>query len=83
MANLTPAACRAARALLGMGVRELAAAAHVTTETVSAYENGRPMRETTRARLTAVFHERDVEILNGDSPGARLRPKLASDDAEA
>ena len=84
MANLTPSACRAARALLGIGVRELADLSGLGFAGVSAFENGRrSMREVNRAKLAAVLEERGVEILNGDSPGARLRAKLASDDADA
>jgi hypothetical protein len=74
MANLTPQACRAARALLSWGVRDLAAKAGIGFDSVSAFENGRPMRDSNRAKLTEVFEAAGVEILNGDSPGARLRP---------
>ena len=74
MANLTPEACRAARALLKMSVRDLGSAAELSFETVSLYENGRPMRETSKAKILAVFEARGIEILNGDSPGARLKP---------
>ncbi len=74
MVNLTPEACRAGRALLAMTAKELGEAAGVSLETVNKFENGRPMRDSNKAKLMAVFETARVEILNGDSPGARLRP---------
>lgn len=73
MANLTPEACRAARALLGLSARELADRSGVAMETINKFENGRPMRESTRAKVAFVLESAGVEILNGDAPGARLR----------
>jgi len=75
MVNLTPEACRAARALLGVGVRELGEEAGIAFETISKFENGRPMRDSNKARLVEIFEARGVEILNGDAPGARMRPR--------
>lgn len=75
MANLTPEACRAARALLGVTVRELEARSGIPFATISKFENGRTMRESNKAKLAEVFEAAGVEILNGDSPGARMRPK--------
>lgn len=74
MANLTPQACRAARALLSLTSKDLAESAGVSLETVNKFENGRPMRDSNKAKLAAVFEAAGVEILNGDAPGARLRP---------
>ena len=42
-------------------------------ETILKFEGRRPMRESNKAKLMAVFDVARVEILNGDSPGARLR----------
>lgn len=75
MADLTPDACRAARALLRWTVRELGEKCGISGESMSAFENGRPMRQSNRQRVVEVFEAHGVEILNGDSPGARLRPK--------
>lgn len=75
MANLTPEGCRAARAILGLGVRELGELSGIAFETISKFENGRPMRESNKAKIVEIFEGRGVEILNGDSPGARLRAK--------
>lgn len=73
LANLTPEACRAARALLGWTVRELGERTGIAFETISKYENGRPMRDANKAALAVVFDAAGVDILNGDAPGARLR----------
>lgn len=72
--KLTPDACRAARGILGWGVRDLGAKAGVGFDTISEFENGRPMRASTAARIVAAFDVAGVEILNGDAPGARRRP---------
>jgi transcriptional regulator with XRE-family HTH domain len=83
MANLTPEACRAARALLGISARELGARAGIAFESINKFENGRPMRESNKALLAAVFEGAGVEILNGSAPGARLRPIWRVDFAKA
>ena len=74
MAKLTPKACRAARALLGWGVRDLASQAGVGFDRISAFENDQPIRESTLQKLQEALEGAGVEILNGDSPGARMRP---------
>lgn len=74
MANLTPEACRAARALLSLTVRQLGERAGIAFETINKFENGRPMREANRDKLSEVFEAAGVEILNGNAPGARMRP---------
>lgn len=72
--TLTPEACRAARALLRLTVRDLGERTGIAFETISAFENGRPMRDANRAKLLAAFDAAGVDILNGNSPGARMRP---------
>lgn len=70
--KLTPEACRAGRALLRWGVRDLADNAKVGSATISAIEVGRePLPDTARKILTA-FARHGVEITNGDGTGARL-----------
>jgi len=75
MANLTPGGCRAARALLQWTVRDLGQTVGISGESISAFENGRTMRESNKTKIIAVFEAHGVEILNGDAPGARMRPK--------
>lgn len=79
MANLTPEACRAARALLEMSTRELGEKSGVAFETINKFENGRPMRESTKAKIVFVLESAGIEILNGHAPGARLRRGLIPD----
>ena len=64
--TLTPEAQRAARGLLSWGVRELAAASGVAWTTVSQFENGRPMRESTAAKIVAAFEAEGVELVAED-----------------
>lgn len=64
---------RAARALLGWGVRELAAAAGVSFNTISQFENGRPLRASTAAKILAAFEAEGVELVaDDDKTGALL-----------
>lgn len=72
--TLTPEACRAARALLGWGVRDLAAKVGLGFDSISAFENGRPLRAANADKIVAAFDAAGVEILNGDAPGARFKP---------
>lgn len=79
MANLTPEANRAARAILKWSVRELAAEAGVAFTTVHRFETTGIATDTTKAKLVAAYAARSVEITNGDGTGARLllKPKGA------
>lgn len=85
--SLTPEACRAARGLLKWGVRDLSAKTGgplgadgkpdprpIGFDTITEFENGRPMRDSNAARIVAAFDAAGVEILNGDAPGARFKP---------
>jgi len=75
--KLTAPACRAARALLGWSVRDLQREARVSPNTVTAFEGGKTIREETADKIAAAFDAHGVEILNGNSPGARLKPRNA------
>jgi len=59
----------------GLGVRELAAAAGVTPETVVRLERGENLRPRTLAAIRAALESAGVEFLdeNGGGPGVRLR----------
>jgi ribosome-binding protein aMBF1 (putative translation factor) len=72
MAKLTPQACRAARALLGWGVRDLAKEAEVGVASVARYEAGEPLRDDTVQKMKDAFEANGVEITNGKGTGARL-----------
>jgi predicted transcriptional regulator len=71
-AKLTPEACRAGRALLGWGLRDLAEASGVNYVTIFRIESGTPPRPSTEAKLIEAFAEHGVEITNGKGTGARL-----------
>ncbi|MFO1126345.1 MAG: transcriptional regulator [Methylocystis sp.] len=72
---MTPSQCRMARAALELGVRELADAAKVSTNTVTRFERGEELRERTIAAIRAALEAAGVEFIarNGGGPGVRLR----------
>jgi transcriptional regulator with XRE-family HTH domain len=67
-----PVQCRMARAALGLGVRELAAAAKVSIDTVARFERGDVLKERTIDALKHALESAGVEFTNGDQPGVRL-----------
>ena len=67
-----PVQCRMARAALGLGVRELAAAAKVSIDTVARFERGEELKERTIDALQRALEAAGVEFTNGDQPGVRL-----------
>jgi transcriptional regulator with XRE-family HTH domain len=71
---MLPEQCKMARVGLGWGVRDLAAKAKVSTETVVRFENGEQLREPTLAKLIAAIERMGVEFIpeNGGGPGVRL-----------
>lgn len=73
---MTPAQCRAARALLGIEQGEVAGAAGVARATVVDFEKGRRVpRESTVAAIRAALEAAGVVFLdpNGNGPGVALR----------
>jgi transcriptional regulator with XRE-family HTH domain len=71
---LTPAQCRAARALLNWNQEQLAEAAGVGVATVRIFELGKaqPRRATLKVIQQALEMAR-IEFSNGDEPGVKLR----------
>lgn len=65
---------RMARAALGWGVRDLAAAAKISGDTVNRLERGEALRERTIADIRAAFEAAGVEFIaeNGGGLGVRL-----------
>ena len=81
---LLPVQCRMARAALGLGVRELAAAAaKVWTDTVARFERGDELKERTIDALQRALEAAGVEFTNGDQPGVRLTRVAAARSAKA
>jgi transcriptional regulator with XRE-family HTH domain len=72
---MTPLQCRMARTALNMGVRELAEAARVSTNTVTRFERGEQLLERTVDVLRLALESAGVEFIaeNGGGPGVRLR----------
>jgi transcriptional regulator with XRE-family HTH domain len=72
-----PVQCRMARAALGLGVRELAAAAKVSVDTVARFERGDELKERTIEALQRTLEAAGVEFIdeNGGGPGVRLRKR--------
>lgn len=73
--ELTPAQSRMARAALALGVRDLAAAAKVSPDTIARLERGDRLRPGTLAAIRAALEEAGAVFLdaNGGGPGVRLR----------
>jgi len=66
-----------ARAALGMGVRELAAAAKVSVDTVARFERGEELKERTIDSLQRALEAAGINLIdeNGGGPGVRLRKR--------
>ncbi|WP_282026642.1 helix-turn-helix domain-containing protein [Limimaricola cinnabarinus] len=66
--------CRAARAMLSLGVRELAALAGVSPDTVARLERGATLKPVTVERIQAALEARGIVFLDpGDrAPGPGL-----------
>lgn len=73
-----PVQCRMARAALGLGVRELAAAAKVSIDTVARFERGDELKERTIDALQLALENAGVEFTNGGQPGVRLTKAAAA-----
>ena len=67
-----------ARAALGLGVRELAAAAKVSVDTVARFERGEELKERTIDALKRALEVAGVEFTNGDQPGVRVSKATAA-----
>lgn len=72
-AKLTPQAMRAARALLGLTIQEIAPQIGVSPTTLNAVEKGEAVRASTEAKILGGLERLNIEITNGDGTGARLR----------
>jgi transcriptional regulator with XRE-family HTH domain len=75
---LLPVQCRMARAAVGLGIRELAAAAKVSVDTVARFERGEELKERTIEALQRALEAAGVEFTNGDQPGVRLTEAAAA-----
>ncbi|MBB6254095.1 helix-turn-helix domain-containing protein [Nitrospirillum iridis] len=64
-----------ARVALGLGVRELAEAANVSTQTISRFERGEELKPATLGIIRATLEAAGVIFIaeNGEGPGVRLK----------
>jgi transcriptional regulator with XRE-family HTH domain len=76
---LLPVQCQMARTALDWGVRELAAAAKVSADTVARFERGDTLKERTVEAIQHTLEAAGVEFIpeNGGGPGVRLRKPVA------
>ena len=79
--QMTPVQLRMARAAVGWGVRELAAKAGITANTVTRIEKGADAKQSTILALRRALEAAGVIFVeeNGEGPGVRLRKRLAAD----
>ncbi len=64
-----------ARVAVNLGVRELAAAARVSTNTVARFERGEELKPRTIAALRAALEAAGVEFIDENGGGAGVRLK--------
>lgn len=72
---ITPTQCKMARAGLGLGVRELAFLASVSTNTIARLERGEELNPRTLSAIQDALETAGVIFIdeNGGGPGVRLR----------
>lgn len=67
--------CRMARVGLGLTVRQLAALAQCSNETVGRFELGETLKPRTIADLRRTLEAAGAIFLDGDEPGVKIRAK--------
>ena len=72
---MLPIQCKMARTALGLGVRDLAALATVSPDTIARLERGEALYPRTIAAIRAALETAGVIFIeeNGEGPGVRLR----------
>src|SRR3981081_4323839 len=72
--TLSPAQCRAARALLNWTQEDLVRHSKITKKTIADFERGATQpRAQTLVQLTAAFEADGIEFFNGSGLGVRIR----------
>ncbi len=72
--TLSPAQCRAARALLNWSQEDLVAKSKISKKTIADFESGATTPHTqTLNRILLAFEAAGIEFLNSKAPGVRLR----------
>jgi transcriptional regulator with XRE-family HTH domain len=77
--EITGTQCRMARAAVGMGVRELAEKATVSTNTITRFERGDSLYSRTTEAIRSALEAAGVEFIpeNGAGAGVRLKKGAA------
>jgi transcriptional regulator with XRE-family HTH domain len=75
---MKPVQCKMARAALGLGVRELAAAARVSPDTIARFERGEELKQRTIEAVQAALEAAGIEFIpeNGSGAGVRLKKRI-------
>jgi transcriptional regulator with XRE-family HTH domain len=74
--TLSPAQCRAARALLNWSQDQLVRHSNITKKTIADFERGATTpRRQTLDQILAAFDTAGIEFLNGNRPGVRLKKR--------
>lgn len=75
---MLPVQCKMARVALGLGVRELAALAAVSPDTIARLERGEELKPSTVDAIRVSLENAGVVFIaeNGDGPGVRLRKNV-------
>ena len=81
--SISPAQCRAARALLNWSQERLSEESKVGAKTIVDFEQGKrkPFARTVRD-LQETFEVAGIEFTNGNAPGLRLKPRRRPRDRE-
>ena len=79
---MLPVQSRMARAAVGWGVRDLAAAAHMSPDTIARLERGESLYPRTVDAIRAALEAAGVTFTNGDEPGVKLRAPTAGRTSE-
>ena len=81
MIHMNAAQCKMARAALGLGVRDLANQAAVSTQSVTRFERGEALKAATVERLQAALEAAGIEFIpeNGGGAGVRFRKPSESE----
>jgi transcriptional regulator with XRE-family HTH domain len=75
--NLSPAQCRAARALLAWSQEDLVRQSSITKKTIADFERGATTpRRQTLTQILAAFEAAGIEFLDGNRPGVRLKGRM-------
>ena len=75
---MTPAQCRMARAAIELGVRELADAAQVSTNTITRFERGEDLKLRTVEAIQRALEAAGVQFIPENGGGAGVRLATAS-----